>query len=342
VTQPQTAPATAGGQAPPPGQSGERARPKLSGERLAQLGPLIAFLLVCAFFTTQSDRFLTGSNFSLVFQQVMVIGTLAIGQTIIILTAGIDLSCGAVMALGSIVMAKLAVDNNVPPLLAVLLGILTCVAFGALNGGLVTGLRLPPFIVTLGTLSIAFALTHIYSKDETISNLPSLMTKLGEGFTVGGTTITYGSVVCIGLFFGAWFALSQTAWGRHVYTLGDNLEAARLMGINVNRKLLFVYMIAGAFYGVAALLLVARTNVGDPNAGQTENLEAITAVVLGGTSLFGGRGTVVGTLIGALIIGVLRNGLVLMGVASIYQILITGILVILAVSVDQLARGRSK
>jgi fructose transport system permease protein len=144
------------------------------------------------------------------------------------------------------------------------------------------------------------------------------------------------------LFVLAWFVLSQTTWGRRVFALGDAPEATRLMGINVKQQLLMVYVVAGIIYGIAALLLVSRTSVGDPNAGQTENLEAITAVVLGGTSLFGGRGTVIGTLIGALIVGVLRNGLVLMGVASIYQVLITGILVILAVSVDQLARRGSK
>jgi fructose transport system permease protein len=342
VTQPQIEPATAGGQAGPPGQAPEPRRRALDAERLAQLGPLIALVLVCAFFATQSDRFLTGQNFSLVFQQVMVIGTLAIGQTIIILTAGIDLSCGVVMAFGSIVMTKMAVNSGVPPLLAVLLGLLACMVFGFINGAFVTGLGLPPFIVTLGTFNIAFALTHIYSEDETISSLPSVMTKLGEGFSLGGTQVTYGSIVCLGLFAATWFALSQTAWGRHVYTLGDNPEAARLMGINIRRKLLLVYVIAGFFYGLAALLLISRTGVGDPNAGQTENLEAITAVVLGGTSLFGGRGTLIGTLIGALIIGILRNGLVLMGVASIYQLLITGILVILAVSVDQLARRRAR
>src|SRR3954471_23639456 len=140
----------------------------LSGDRLAQLGPLIALLVVCIFFTTQSDRFLSGQNFSLIFQQVMVLGALAIGQTIIVLTADIDLSCGTVMAFGSIVMTKLAVDSGVPPLFAILLGIAACAAFGAINGGLVTSLRLPPFIVTLGTFNIAFALTHIYSNDETI------------------------------------------------------------------------------------------------------------------------------------------------------------------------------
>jgi fructose transport system permease protein len=316
-------------------------RRRHTAERIAQLGPLIALLLIGAYFAISTDQFLSGDNFSLVFQQVMVIGTLAIGQTLIILTAGIDLSCGTIMAFGSIVMTKMAVDNNVPPFLALLLGLGACVGFGLVNGGLVTQINLPPFIVTLGTFNIAFALTHIYSNDETISNLPSLMTSLGDTFSIGGTAITYGSVVCLGLFLFMWFVLTQTSWGRRVYALGDNPEATRLMGINVKRQLLMVYVVAGLFYGIAALLLISRTNVGDPNAGQTENLEAITAVVLGGTSLFGGRGTIIGTLIGALIVGVLRNGLVLEGVASIYQVLITGILVIVAVSVDQLARRRA-
>jgi fructose transport system permease protein len=327
----------------PPGRPPARAprRRAISGETLAQLGPLIALLIACLFFTTQSAQFLTGNNFSLILQQVMVIGTLAIGQTLIILTAGIDLSCGAVMAFGSIVMTKMAVNSGVPPLLAILLGILACAAFGLINGGLVTALSLPPFIVTLGTLNIAFALTHIYSKDNTITDLPGAMTALGNSFKIGSTAVTYGTLVTLGLFALTWFVLTQTAWGRRVYALGDNPEATRLMGIPVKRQLLMVYLVAGTIYGIAALLLVARTNVGDPNAGTTDNLDAITAVVLGGTSLFGGRGTVIGTLIGALIVGVLRNGLVLMGVASIYQVLITGILVILAVSVDQLARRRA-
>jgi fructose transport system permease protein len=139
------------------------------------------------------------------------------------------------------------------------------------------------------------------------------------------------------LFGISWYALTQTAWGRHVYTVGDNLEAARLMGIKVNRVLLSVYMLAGLTYGIAALLLVGRTELGDPNAGQTtENLDAITAVVLGGTSLFGGRGSVIGTLIGAVVVGVFRNGLTLIGVEVVWQYFVTGVLVILAVSVDQL------
>jgi fructose transport system permease protein len=291
-------------------------------------------------FTITADRFLQPGNLSLIVQQVMVVGTLGIAQTLIILTAGIDLSCGTAMALGSIVMTKMAVDNNVPPLLAILLGVATCMLVGFVNGGLVVGLSLPPFIVTLGTFSICFALTHIYSNDETISGLPSTLTKLGESFKIGDTAVTYGSLVTLALFGLVWFVLTQTTWGRRVYALGDNPEATRLMGVPVRKQLLMVYVVAGAIYGIAALLLIARTNVGDPNAGQTDNLDAITAVVLGGTSLFGGRGTIIGTLIGALIIGVVRNGLVLMGVAATYQVLITGILVIVAVSVDQIARKR--
>src|SRR3954452_2862329 len=342
MTQPQAQTAGAGAEggqaAPPEGGGGGRTTPKVSGDRVAQLGPLIALILACIFFTTQSDRFLDPANFSLIIQQVMVIGTLAIGQTLIILTAGIDLSCGTAMALGSIVMTKLAVDSGVPAGLAILLGIATCMIVGFVNGGLVVGLAMLPFIVTLGTYSICLALTHIYSKDETISNLPSAMTKLGETFKIGGTAVTYGSLVTLALFGLAWFVLTQTTWGRRVYALGDNPEATRLMGVPVRRQLLMVYVVAGLVYGIAALLLIARTGVGDPNAGQTENLDAITAVVLGGTSLFGGRGTVISSLVGALIVGVFRNGLTLMGVSSVYQILITGVLVILAVSTDQLSR----
>jgi hypothetical protein len=150
--------------------------------------------------------------------------------------------------------------------------------------------------------------------------------------------VAYGTVLMIALYLGMWFWLRETAAGRHVYAVGNNPEATRLVGIPTERVLLGVYVLAGVFYGIASLLAVSRTGVGDPNAGQTENLDAITAVVLGGTSLFGGRGVILGTLIGAVVVGVLRNGLTLMGVSSVYQVLITGILVIVAVAVDQLSR----
>jgi fructose transport system permease protein len=305
------------------------------------VGPLIALILAMAFFSLKSDRFLHGQNLSLVLQQVAVVGTMAIGQTLVILTAGIDLSCATVMALGQVVMTKLAIANGVPAVPALVLGMLTCVGFGVLNGGLVTGVRLPPFIVTLGTLNIAYALTHVVSNDNTFYGLPNVLLFFGKSFTIGSTSITYGVVLMFVLYGLTWFALRQTAWGRHVYAVGDNREAARLTGIRPERVLLGVYMLAGLAYGIAALLLVGRTEIGDPNAGQTtENLDVITAVVLGGTSLFGGRGTVVGTLIGAVIVGVFRNGLTLIGVPVVYQYLVTGVLVILAVSVDQLTHRR--
>ncbi|MCO6005170.1 ABC transporter permease [Actinoallomurus purpureus] len=307
---------------------------------LPAVGPLFALLLACVYFSVRTDRFLTGANLSLIVQQVMVVGALAVGQTIVILTAGIDLSNGAVMALGSIFMAKLAVSGGMPGIVAILIGIAVCTVFGALNGALVTMAKLPPFIVTLGTWNIAFALTHVYSKDQTVTGLPKSLTFLGETFPLGNTDVTYGSVLMLVLFAGAWYVLRQTSAGRHVYAVGDNPEAARLTGIPTRRLLLTVYTVAGAVYGVAALLLIGRTSVGDPQAGQTDNLDSITAVVLGGVSLFGGRGSIGGALCGALIVGVIRNGLQLTGVPSIYQVLITGILVILAVSVDQLARRR--
>jgi fructose transport system permease protein len=309
---------------------------------LSTAGPLVALALAMVFFSLESGQFLKGPNLSLVLQQVIEVGALAIGQTLIILTAGIDLSCGAVMAFGMIVMTKLAVVSGVPAIPAILLGIAACAAFGLLNGALVTKIRLPAFIVTLGTLNIAMALVHIYSNEETIANPPSAMLFFGRTFTIAGTDITYGVVLMLALYALVWFVLTQTAWGSHVYAVGNNPEATRLSGIRTDRLLISVYVVAGAIYGLAALLLVARTQVGDPNAGQTDNLDSITAVVLGGTSLFGGRGNVIGTLIGALIVGVFRNGLVLMGVSSVYQILITGILVILAVSVDQLSHRRQR
>ena len=303
-----------------------------------QLGPFIALVLACAFFAVTTERFFSGENLSLILQQVTVVGVIAIGQTLIILTAGIDLSCGMVMALGSVVMTKFAVELGLPTPIAVLCGIAVTAAFGLLNGLLVTRIKLPPFIVTLGTFNIAFAVTQLYSGAQTITDLPPAMNWLGGTFALAGANVAYGTVLMLLLYLGTWFWLRETGAGRHVYAVGNNPEATRLVGIPTQRVLLGVYVLAGVFYGLASLLAVARTGVGDPNAGQTENLDAITAVVLGGTSLFGGRGVVLGSLIGAVVVGVLRNGLTLMGVSSVYQVLVTGILVILAVTVDQLSR----
>ena len=305
---------------------------------IGQLGPFIALVIACAIFGATSDQFFTGQNFSLILQQVMVVGVIAIGQTLIILTAGIDLSCGMVMAVGNIIMSKFAVDLGLPVPMAIAAGIVVTALFGLINGLLVTRIKLPPFIVTLGTTNIAFAITQLYSKAQTVTDVPTTMTWLGSTFPIGSTEVCYGTVLMLGLYLVMWIWLRDTASGRHVYAVGNNPETTRLVGIATDRVLLSVYVMAGVFYGIAALLSVARTGVGDPNAGQTENLDAITAVVLGGTSLFGGRGLILGSLVGAIVVGVLRNGLTLLGVDSVYQVLVTGILVILAVTVDQLSR----
>ena len=305
---------------------------------LSQLGPFIALAVASVIFGLTTDNFFSGANFALILQQVMVVGVIAIGQTLIILTAGIDLSCGMLMALGSIVMTKFAVNYGWPVPLAIAAGVGVTTLFGLVNGLLVTRIKLPPFIVTLGTMNVAFAITQLYSEAQTVSGVPDSMTWLGNTFGMGDTQIAYGVVLMVLLYLGVWYWLRDTASGRHVYAVGNNPEATRLVGIPTDRVLLGVYVLAGVFYGLASLLTVARTGVGDPNGGQTENLDAITAVVLGGTSLFGGRGMVLGSLAGAIVVGVLRNGLTLMGVSSVYQVLITGILVILAVAVDQLSR----
>jgi fructose transport system permease protein len=304
------------------------------------LGPVAALILACIFFATQTDRFLAGPNFSLILQQVMVVGTLAIGQTLVILTGGIDLSNGMIMALSSVLTTGLIANSGMNPFLAVVVGLAVCLAFGFLNGWLTTAIGLPSFIVTLGTFNIAYALVRIYTT-ATITSVPDSLLFFGDTFGIGSTQITYGSILMLVLFVVAGFVLNSTRAGRAVYAVGDNPEAARLAGIRTGRVLLGVYTVAALSYGVAGLLLVARTGVGDPQAGQSGNLDSITAVVLGGTSLLGGRGHILGTLFGALIVGVFRNGLQLMGVGSIYQVLITGILVILAVSVDYLShRGK--
>ncbi len=304
------------------------------------LGPVLALILSCIFFATQSDSFLSGRNFAFILQQVVVVGTLAIGQTLVILTGGIDLSNGMIMALSSVLMTGLFANAGMDPYLAIAVGLAVCLAFGVLNGWLHTFVGLPPFIVTLGTYSIAFALVRIYTT-ETITNVPPALLFFGNTFRIGSAPISYGTLIMLALFAITGFVLRSTPAGRAVYAVGDNPEAARLAGIHTSRVLISVYTVAALSYGIAGVLLVGRMGAGDPNTGQNGNLESITAVVLGGTSLLGGRGYILGTLVGALIIGVFRNGLLLMGVESNYQVLITGVLVILAASADYLShRGK--
>lgn len=308
--------------------------------RSGTLSPLIGLVLLCILFTLLSPTFATPTNASQILQQVMEVGTLAVGQTLIILVAGIDLANGAVMVLATIVMSKLA-TSGMPVAPAIGFGFLVTIGIGLFEGVVIAWIRLPPFIVTLGLFNVATAVALLYSHETTIVNLPAGLLFLGGRFTFLGAPWSVGALVMLAVFAVAWYALTQTAWGRHVYAVGDNSEAARLTGTNTRRLLLGVYATAGLVYGVAALIVLGRTSVGDPNAGRVDNLDSITAAVIGGTSLFGGRGSVVGTLIGALIVGVLRNGLTLVGVDALYQDIATGLLVILAVGVDRFTRRRT-
>jgi fructose transport system permease protein len=308
--------------------------------RYPTFGPLFVLLLAIVIFSFLSERFLEPANLSLIVQQVMVVGTLGIAQTLIILTAGIDLSVGAIMVLSSMVMAKLSADSGVPGFLALLIGFGVGTLCGLANGMLVTRLRLPPFIVTLGTLNVFFALNLYISKSETIrgTDMSSLLLWTGKTIDIGDTKITYGSLIMVGLFAVFAYVLKHTAWGRHVYAVGDDAEAARLAGVRTNRVLLSVYIVAGLICAVAAWMLIGRIASASPQAGGTANLDSITAVVIGGTSLFGGRGLVIGTLFGALIVGVLRNGLTLAGTDVLWQDFAVGILIIAAVAIDQWIR----
>jgi fructose transport system permease protein len=304
------------------------------------LGPLAVLLIAIVAFAVANDRFLSAANLGLVLQQVTVIAVLALGQTLVILTAGIDLSTGAIAVFSSILMAKFATEWGLPGVPALLVGFVLGTAMGVANGLLVTKLRLPPFIVTLGTLSIFFSLNAVVSNGETIrgSDMPSIMTWTGTTFPIGGFRITYGSIIMLALFALFFYVLGNTAWGKHVYATGDDAEAARLAGIRTDRVLLSVYTVAGACYAIGAWVLIGRLASASPNVGTEYNLDSITAVVLGGTSLFGGRGGVVGTLIGALIVGVFRNGLVLAGVQVVWQGTAIGLLVLVAVAIDQWIR----
>ena len=322
-------------------------RPQTPMDRVQQLlhaqpilGPLAVMVIAILAFSLVNGRFLAAANLGLVLSQVTVIAALALGQTLVILTAGIDLSVGAIAVFTTIIMANLATKVGLPGVVAIVIGIVAATAMGALNGWLVTRIKLPPFIVTLGTLSIFMSLNLVVSRSETIrgSDMPGIMTWTGNTFGLGGFRVTYGSLIMLVLFGLFVYALANTAWGKHVYATGDDPEAARLAGIQTTRVLFSVYMVAGVIYGIGAWILMGRLASASPNVGVDYNLDSITAVVLGGTSLFGGRGLVLGTLVGALIVGVFRNGLALAGVEVVWQGFAIGLLVLVAVAIDQWIR----
>lgn len=307
---------------------------------------LVLVISVIAFGLIQ-PRFLGIGALSTVLKQVTVTGFVALAQTLVILTAGIDLSVGAMLVVSSLVMGNLAVMSGLPVLIAIPLGIVLGGLMGMVNGVLVAKVKLPPFIVTLGTLSIFTALKLWYSQSESIRNVdieekaPGLLW-FGHGFNFGGASISYGGITLILLAAVLWYVLNHTPWGRHVHAIGDDPDAAMLSGINVSRTLISVYAVAGLICGFAAWIAVGRVGSISPIAFDTVNLGSITAVVIGGTSLFGGRGSIIGSVLGAFIVGVFNTGLSLAGVDDYWQMFAAGCLVIVAVALDQWLRRASQ
>lgn len=314
--------------------------------RYPWISPLIVLAVAVVIFGLLNSKFWGITNLSLITQQVSIIGTIAIAQTLVILTAGIDLSVGAIAILSSMVMAKTAAEQGVPGPVAILLGLVVGTAAGAVNGLLVTKLRLPPFIVTLGTLNVFVAITLIYATARTINSdkmsaAPGgeILLWLGNYVEIGSFRVTYGVVLMFLLFlFFAW-VLRNTAWGKHVYAVGDDPKAAALAGIRVNRVLLSVYIVGGIVLAIAGWIAIGRVGAASPSNIPEANLDSITAVVIGGTSLFGGRGTIIGTLIGAILVGVVSSGLTIAGLDQAYKILAIGLLIIGSVALDQWIRG---
>lgn len=303
-------------------------------------GPLAALVVAIIIFSVTTDTFLSPGNWSLIAQQSVVVGTLALGQTLIILTAGIDLANGAIMVMGAVVIGRIALEGD--PVFALVVGVLVCAALGAVSGTLVSRAGLPPFIVTLGMLTVLTAASRLFTQSQSYPIADGVLTVLGDGPRIAGFTLTYGVMLWVALTIFLGYVLSRTAWGVRVYAVGDNPRAAELSGIKVKRILLSVYIVAGVIYGIAAWQALGRTPTADPSGYATTNLDSITAVVIGGTSLFGGRGGVWGTLIGTLIVVVLQNGLTQAGIDSLYQQVATGALVVAAVAVDTVIRRRQQ
>ena len=308
------------------------------------LVPLIVLLLsIAAFGVLLGSKFFSPFALTLILQQVQIIGIVAAAQSLVILTAGIDLSVGAIMVLSSVIMGQFTFRYGFPPSLAIVCGLVCGAAVGFINGFLVARIKLPPFIVTLGMWQIALATNFLYSANETIraqeieTDAP-LLQFFGNKISLGGAVFTYGVIFMIVLVMVLAYVLRQTAWGRHVYAVGDDPEAAELAGVNVRRTLISVYVLSGLICAFAGWALIGRIGSVSPTSGQLSNIESITAVVIGGISLFGGRGSVLGTLFGALIVGVFTLGLRLMGADAQWTYLLIGLLIIAAVALDQWIR----
>lgn len=305
----------------------------ISGRRL---GTLAGLLGLCLLLWILTPHFLTVSNLLNVLEQTSINAVIAVGMTFVILSGGIDLSVGSILALAGVVMATLLQqDWPVPAAMAV--GLIMGFGFGALNGVAIAWGRLPPFIATLGMMSIARGCALLFTEGRPVSGFDQTFRSLATARILG---IPAPVVLTAAVYLVARFVLTSTRFGRYIYAMGGNEEATRLSGVNVRMHKMLVYGVSGLTSGIAAVLLTARLNSAQPIAGIMYELDAIAAVVIGGTSLAGGEGGVGGTLIGALIMGVLRNGLNLLGVSSFLQQVVIGLVIVFAVLLDTVLKSR--
>lgn len=308
------------------------------------LVPLVVLLAsIAGFGLYLGPKFFSPFAMTLILQQVAIVGIVGAAQTLVILTAGIDLSVGAIMVLSSVVMGQFTFRYGLPAEFAILCGFAVGALCGYINGVLVAVVKLPPFIATLGMWQIVLATNFLYSANETIRSQDieqnaKILQFFGENIKFGGAVFTYGVIAFVVLVLLLAYILNQTAWGRHVYAVGDDIEAAELSGVRTKRVIISVYVVAGLICSLAGWALIGRIGSVSPTAGQFANIESITAVVIGGISLFGGRGSIMGMLFGALIVGVFSLGLRLIGTDPQWTYLLIGLLIILAVAVDQWIR----
>jgi ribose transport system permease protein len=300
---------------------------------LQKLGPFLALVGVCVALTFMSPSFLSLSNCFDVMRQVSINAVIAFGMTLSILLGGIDLSVGSILAVSS-VLAAMTMKQGQGAVVAAGVAILAGGAMGSLNGTVIAKGKVAPFIATLGTMTLLRGVALVLSNGSPISGFSSdLFAMLGGGYVA--RLIPVPVVLMLAMFAVFWFVLTRTVFGRHVYATGGNAEAARLSGVNTDRVQILVYTVSGAMAALAGVILTSRLDSAQPTAGAGYELDAITAVVLGGTSLAGGRGWIFGTLVGALLIGVLNNGLNLMGVSAFYQLVVKGSVILLAVLLDR-------
>ncbi|MBA4532451.1 MULTISPECIES: ABC transporter permease subunit [Brevibacillus] len=295
------------------------------------MGPLLGLFLLVIILSIVSSDFLTVSNIFNVLRQVSINALIAFGMTFVILTGGIDLSVGSTLALSSALSAGLMASGG-DPFLAIVVGLLAGLVMGAFNGILVAKGNVAPFIATLATMTVFRGLTLVYTEGKPITGLPDSFGLVGKSFFL---QIPMPVIWMLLSFVALYFILKHTTFGRHVYALGSNEEATRLSGISTTKVKIWVYSISGLFASLAGIILTSRLNSAQPTAGTSYELDAIAAVVLGGTSLSGGKGWIVGTLIGAMIIGVLNNGLNLLNVSSFYQLVAKGAVILIAVLLDR-------